>query len=449
MTTGPDPTTSLATNPATNHLTTLGAVYDAAGNLVQWTPAGTTTNYGYVYDPLGAMTEVKVNGTTKQYHIYTADDERIWTLDSSTGTDVSHWKIRGLDAKVLRDYVNTGNTWTVDRDYFYRDGQLLAAVTPSGTLHFSLDHLGTPRIVTNGAATRVGFHHYFPFGKEWVETDDADDFEVMRFTGHEHDTDGVGGQNIYMHARFYAPDAFRFTAIDPLPVSSTAHEPQSWNRYAYVTNKPLAYVDPTGLLGRPANDPGAYLMIPTVDYATEGGGIFGHPATAFLNSVLQHMKDLQRLRKLIADIAASYDGDENWALDGAAGPGRGVYKCNAFVAKVVRDAGGTIPDINGDANLPPVAGQWGDANFDISGWIVVVTPRRGDVVAVKASGADFLAIPGVGHIARAMGAASGHVAFYTGSQRTTGAAPYGVKTTMWPWRPDDHGVIVIRRYVGN
>ncbi len=40
----------------------------------------------------------------------------------------------------------------------------------------------------------------------------------------------------------------RFTTVDPLLESADVSIPQSWNRYAYVLNNPLMYVDPTGMI---------------------------------------------------------------------------------------------------------------------------------------------------------------------------------------------------------
>ena len=39
----------------------------------------------------------------------------------------------------------------------------------------------------------------------------------------------------------------RFTSTDPLMASAQTAMPQSWNRYAYVLNNPLRFVDPSGL----------------------------------------------------------------------------------------------------------------------------------------------------------------------------------------------------------
>ena len=49
-----------------------------------------------------------------------------------------------------------------------------------------------------------------------------------------------------MFARYYSSSLGRFMAVDP--GSDTALEyPQSWNKYTYVRNNPLAFVDPTGM----------------------------------------------------------------------------------------------------------------------------------------------------------------------------------------------------------
>lgn len=45
-------------------------------------------------------------------------------------------------------------------------------------------------------------------------------------------------------ARFYSPTLGRF--IQPDSIVPDVTNPQSWNRYSYVTNNPLRYADPTG-----------------------------------------------------------------------------------------------------------------------------------------------------------------------------------------------------------
>jgi len=231
---------------ATNHLT--GATYDAAGNVTLLTPPGQAFQYEYTYDALGSLNQARaanVAGETRQFYIYTADDERIWTYD--LGANTSHWKIRDLGARVLRDYVVTGNTWQLSRDYVYREGQLLAAVTPADTLSFSLDHLGTPRVITRADRTLVGFHQYLPYGEEWTNGAGVQEGEAKKFTSHERDRDpsGAGVTELdYMHARFYSGRVGRFLSVDPGP--SDLRRPQTWNRYAYAENNPVNRIDLDG-----------------------------------------------------------------------------------------------------------------------------------------------------------------------------------------------------------
>ena len=103
------------------------------------------------------------SGFEELVSLYTAGDERLWIYDFPKNQ--SCWTIRDLDGKVLREYFNDG-TWTVESDYLYRDAQLLAAETRYGRRHFHLDHLGTPRLITNQVGYPVAYQVYYPFGEE-------------------------------------------------------------------------------------------------------------------------------------------------------------------------------------------------------------------------------------------------------------------------------------------
>ncbi len=195
------------------------------------------------YDAFGMITKIVASGT-ESVHLYTADDERVWTYQTGA---TSRWTIRDLDGKVLREFQNAAGTWSVQRDYVYRDGQLLAAKTPTTTEHFSLDHLGTPRLITKTDGSYVSFHAYYPFGAE--ATAFNQDSERMKFTGHERDLGNLGSAADdvdYMHARFYQGQLGRFLRTDPGRQSANSRAPQTWNRYTYSFNNPLNLVDPDG-----------------------------------------------------------------------------------------------------------------------------------------------------------------------------------------------------------
>jgi len=51
----------------------------------------------------------------------------------------------------------------------------------------------------------------------------------------------------YFGARYYRANLGRFTTVDPLmTIKENLVDPQRWNRYAYVRNSPLKFVDPDG-----------------------------------------------------------------------------------------------------------------------------------------------------------------------------------------------------------
>ncbi|HRO23364.1 MAG TPA: RHS repeat-associated core domain-containing protein [Promineifilum sp.] len=60
--------------------------------------------------------------------------------------------------------------------------------------------------------------------------------------GHHSDANNLG--LIYMNARYYMPEIGRF--ISPDTIVPEPGNPQSYNRYAYVQNSPVNYIDPTG-----------------------------------------------------------------------------------------------------------------------------------------------------------------------------------------------------------
>ena len=62
-----------------------------------------------------------------------------------------------------------------------------------------------------------------------------------RSSGKERDADtGLD----YFGTRYYGGAQGRFLTVDPGPFAIA--DPQSWNRYSYVQNNPLKFIDPTG-----------------------------------------------------------------------------------------------------------------------------------------------------------------------------------------------------------
>ena len=135
---------------------------------------------------------------------------------------VSVWLIAGL-------VLSTGNTNVQAQPYnpvFY---------------YCHNDHLGSSNIVLDRNGVRVQHCEYTAFGKDrFAETTPA--FSLSnRYTGQVLDED----TGLYFYqSRYYDPEIGRFTQPDS--VVPSPNNPQTLNRYTYVNNNPLKYVDPTG-----------------------------------------------------------------------------------------------------------------------------------------------------------------------------------------------------------
>jgi RHS repeat-associated protein len=240
MTTNGQPASMPQAQGATNRL--VGYDYDAAGN-----QRGVTSSpyYRGTFDAVNMMSARTLSAGTERY-LYTADDERI-AVTRPNGETL--YTLRGLDGKVLREFKRSvTGTVSWEKDYIWRGGSLLATIDKAGlTTHYHLDHLGTPRLLTDATGEKLAFNTYYPFGRE---IDDADPAlgDRMKFTGHERDAgDSAANALDYMHARSYGPNLGRFLSVDPaMDLKKIEANPQAWNRYSYVSNNPIAFVDPDG-----------------------------------------------------------------------------------------------------------------------------------------------------------------------------------------------------------
>lgn len=110
------------------------------------------------------------------------------------------------------------------------------------------DHLGSLRLATTPARGYLSSLAYAPFGEEYAAVNQG---AANGFTG-------VGSAFAFNEYDFPArqySDRGRWVSPDPAGLAAAHLEnPQSWNRYAYVMNNPLAFTDPLGLVCiNPAN----------------------------------------------------------------------------------------------------------------------------------------------------------------------------------------------------
>ncbi len=132
------------------------------------------------------------------------------------------------------------------------------------------DWLGSSRLATTSSRTLYYDGAYAPFGENYVPLGTQD----LSFTGQNQDTEssgagGVGGLYDFLY-REHSPVQGRWLSPDPSGLAAVnPADPQTWNRYAYVGNRPLNTVDPQGLVRQPCDPdcggPGPPPCDPTID----------------------------------------------------------------------------------------------------------------------------------------------------------------------------------------
>jgi RHS repeat-associated protein len=99
------------------------------------------------------------------------------------------------------------------------------------------DHLSGTAVTADSSGAQVGSTmKYFPFGATRSGSVPTD----IKFTGQRLDGTGL----YYYGARYYDPQIGRFISADT--IVPDWKNPQAWNKYSYVQNNPLKYIDKTG-----------------------------------------------------------------------------------------------------------------------------------------------------------------------------------------------------------
>lgn len=265
--------------------------YDANGNLLNdcthnytWDADGhmlsidSTTN---TYDALGRLAETNIAGTIKEI------------LYSPIG------KLGNMSGQ------------TANRLFIPLVGGVKALYFGGVQYYTHPDWLGSTRFISTTSRTMYDDVAFSPFGKDYANSGN----KTLDFTGQQQESFSLfSGDTFDFPFRKFSTSQGRWLSPDPVGDVSVS-DPQSWDLYAYVRNRPLTLIDPLGLgcsfswdPNAPSpGDPGGYVLNCWPDGGLGyGGGSFWQSHT-HINTSLHSVNGWSRLQDL-EHIVMVYDG---------------------------------------------------------------------------------------------------------------------------------------------
>jgi len=221
---------------ATNRISGAGFVYDAAGNLIS---DGTNT---YSYDAEGNLIQQSSGGTTIQ-NTYDALNHQVAEVFSSLPSNFQQ-EVFDKSGQLASVWYPNATTQILGKAYWGATPIESYSVSANMAYFAHRDWVGTRRVITNAAGATTDLRQSLPFGDGAANIFGSQDNTFDGFTGL-----WAGGSIATNHAQFreYSNTAGRWLQPDPYSGSYRLENPQSYNRYAYVLNNPLAKIDPLGL----------------------------------------------------------------------------------------------------------------------------------------------------------------------------------------------------------
>jgi len=240
-------------------------------------------------------------------NIYERNNRKHYSADGTM--EISY--DRNLDKTVFVNYIG-GNAYSSDA--VWRSEQDSSGNTNEEYIYLHRDYLGSILMLSDKDGEIKEKRHFDAWGNI-VKLTDGNDVALDKFvyldrgyTGHEH-LQGV--DLIHMNGRLYDSKLRRFLAPDNH--IQNPYNTQNFNRYGYVLNNPLMYIDPSGETG---------------EFPSSGGGgegltngqqtILGN----LLASAYNFLKDLQIGRWLGTNIRSAARDVGNFFR----GIGRGIRK---------------------------------------------------------------------------------------------------------------------------
>jgi RHS repeat-associated protein len=216
-------------DPETNWMLSDDTSYDANGNIVLLPMMRMS------YDVQNRMVRMQSVDGTERYG-YNHENLRVWVQAADGSESIAF-------------YLGTQNlaTYSLKRD---AQGDLVFRLSQSN-IYFGkrlaqtsgevivADRLGSARAWS--AKKGAGKADFMPFGEK-VQAASGDD-DLSSFDGYKRAPSGLD----YAQQRYYSSALGRFVSPDPYEKSAHPDSPDSWNRYAFVSNDPINRTDPNGL----------------------------------------------------------------------------------------------------------------------------------------------------------------------------------------------------------
>ncbi|KAB1105088.1 RHS repeat protein [Micromonospora aurantiaca] len=200
--------------------------YDEAGNMK--TRPGKSGQQTLSWDAEGHLASVTDSTGTSSY-IYDTGGNRLIATDP-TGSTLF------LGDQEIRKNGTTGQVSATR--YYTFNGEVIAQRTTTGITWLASDHQGTSQIsITNDTNQTIAQRRQTPYGTPrgaavtWPNQ--------QGFLGGYQDPTGL----THLGAREYDPTIGRFISVDPI---NDPGNPQQMQAYAYASNNPITYADPSG-----------------------------------------------------------------------------------------------------------------------------------------------------------------------------------------------------------
>jgi RHS repeat-associated protein len=275
----------------------------AANRLTSVTSGTLTTTFEY--DGLGNRMAQTVDGVTTEYVLDVAG---------------------GLPEVIV---ATTGGAST---RYVQVQGQVLAQQDSGVWTYVLPDHLGSVRQLVDSDG-RVSLAQSFdPFGVLNSQHGTPNPQLPFGYTGEQEDpSTGL----VFLRARYYDPYLNRF--ISPDTIIPDFENPQSLNRYSYVVNNPVRFVDPSGHQGCQGQDCALHPYLES--FVKDNASTFGVPWQIVAGVLKSEMEMDTELRDRAEDLfwLLGRWPLTNLALQWKPDPGPGIGNVHVRTAKVISE----------------------------------------------------------------------------------------------------------------